>query len=473
MKRHWILGAAVSVALAGYALAPAVAQTRAVPDSRDQVLLSFSPVVKRAAPAVVNIYTKRVVRQQVGSALLNDPLFRQFFGDRVPQGLSRERVQNSLGSGVILQADGLIVTNNHVIEGADEITVVMSDRREFAAQVVRRDERTDLAVLKVDTGAERLPVLELRDSDSVEVGDLVLAIGNPFGVGQTVTSGIVSAVARTNTGISDYSFFIQTDAAINPGNSGGALVGMDGRLLGINTAIFSRSGGSIGIGFAIPANMVRTVLQGGANPNTRVVRAWFGAGTQPVTAELASSLGLARPGGALITDLYPGGPAERAGLRSGDVVTAIDGRPVEDPEALRYRIATLPIGSTARLQVQRRGAVTDASLTAVAPPEVPARETTQLRGNHPMAGATVANLSPALADELGLPVTARGVIVTDVPRGSNAARLRLQPGDIVVDINRQEIDSVRGLRTALEAGGQRWRISIRRGTETLTTVITP
>ncbi|MBX6368535.1 MAG: trypsin-like peptidase domain-containing protein, partial [Rhodospirillales bacterium] len=256
---------------------PSFAADRVLPDSREQIKLSFAPVVKRTAPAVVNVFSRRIVRRSgPPPGLFNDPLFRRFFGDAIPFGLPQERVQNSLGSGVLVARDGLIVTNNHVIDGADEIIVVLADRREFEAQIVRRDERTDLAVLKIDVGNEALPYLELGDSDSLEVGDLVLAIGNPFGVGQTVTSGIVSALARTQVGISDFRFFIQTDAAINPGNSGGALVDLDGKLVGINTAIYSRSGGSIGIGFAIPASMVRAVVAGAATGG-RVVRPWLGA----------------------------------------------------------------------------------------------------------------------------------------------------------------------------------------------------
>src|SRR5579863_5863988 len=239
-------------------MATADAQNRTPPASRELIQLSFAPVVKKAAPAVVNVYSRRVV--QTRSPFFDDPMFRQFFGDQSPFGLPRQRVQQSLGSGVILDARGFIVTNRHVIQAAEEITVVLSDRREFEAKLLVSDEHADLAILKIDAHGEPLPTLELGDSDQIEVGDLVLAIGNPFGVGQTVTSGIVSALARTGIG-SDVSSFIQTDAAINPGNSGGALVDLDGKLVGINTAIFSQSGGSVGIGFAIPAVLVRTVLE--------------------------------------------------------------------------------------------------------------------------------------------------------------------------------------------------------------------
>ena len=245
------------VALSGM---PALAET-SVPKSVGQMQLSFAPMVKTTAPAVVNVYSKTLATQDSQQGLFNDPFFRQFFGERGNFRRPRQRAENSLGSGVIVDAAGLIVTNNHVIRGGTDIRVVLADKREFAAKLLLADERSDLAILKIDVGEEELAALPFGDSDNLEVGDLVLAIGNPFGVGQTVTSGIVSALARTQVGISDYQFFIQTDAAINPGNSGGALVNMAGELVGINTAIFSRSGGSIGIGFSIPSNMVKTVVQ--------------------------------------------------------------------------------------------------------------------------------------------------------------------------------------------------------------------
>ncbi len=449
------------VALALIALAgalPAAAQ-RTVPESRDQLQLSYAPLVKRTAPAVVNIYARRIIRS-APSPLLNDPLFRRFFGDQFFG--EPERVQNSLGSGVIVDSGGVIVTNHHVIRGAEEITVILADRREFEASVLRTDERTDLAVLKIQTGGERLPFLTLADSDTLEVGDLVLAIGNPFGVGQTVTSGIVSALARTSIGISDYRFFIQTDAAINPGNSGGALVSMDGKLVGINSAIFSRDGGSNGIGFAIPANMVRTVVASGA-AGGRLVRPWLGASGQTVTAELAQSLGLARPAGVLLSDVHPDGPAAKAGLRRGDVVLAVGGHEVNDGEALRYRIATMSLGQTVELTTLRDGRKRDLSVTLVAPPEVPPRDATLLRGNQPLGGATVANLSPALADEMGLDPQVRGVIITEVRNGSPAQQIRLAPGDIVQRINDREIRTVDDLKKGLGGQPLPWRMRIKRG----------
>jgi Do/DeqQ family serine protease len=447
---------------------PVLAQTaepdggKAVPTSRDQVVLSFAPVVKQVAPAVVNIFTKRVVRQRSASPLFNDPFFKRFFGkDFGMLGVPRERIQSSLGSGVIVTADGLIVTNFHVIKGSDEITVVLPDRREFAATLVLGDERTDLAVLRIDAGGDPLPSVEFRDSDDVEVGDLVLAIGNPFGVGQTVTSGIVSATARTQVGISDYSFFIQTDAAINPGNSGGALVTLDGKLLGINTAIFSRGGGSVGIGFAIPANMVRTVVASAARGG-EIVRAWSGLTGQDLTQDLAEGFGLSHPGGILVSRIYPGGPADRAGVRPGDVVLALDGKQVDDENSLRYRIATRELGSMATLDVWRDRKKLSLDFPVEPAPETPPANETVLTGDHPLAGAVVANLSPALAEERDLRGAWEGVIVTKIARGSPANRLRFAPGDMLIAVNDYQVKDVAGLIAELDRPVTRWRISYSR-----------
>ncbi len=450
---------------------PGWAQTRAIPRNPAEIQLSFAPLVKRTAPAVVNIFSRRTVRT-VPSPLLNDPFFRRFFGDQFPGAGGTERVQNALGSGVIVDSAGIIVTNHHVVRGGDEITVVLADRREFEATILRTDERTDLAVLRIDPGSEKLPALELRDSDELEVGDLVLAIGNPFGVGQTVTSGIVSALARTMVGIADYRFFIQTDAAINPGNSGGALVSMDGRLVGINTAIFARDGGgSIGIGFAIPTNMVRTVVAG-VGAGGKLVRPWFGASGQSVTAELAPTVGLSRPSGVLLSEIHPGSPAERAGLRRGDVVLQVEGREVPDAESLRFRVATNPIGSTVKITSWREGKERVGELTLIAPPEIPPREATPMRGTHPLAGATLANLSPALAEELGLSdIPPRGVIITELRRGTPASQIRLQPGDVVLRINDREIKTVDDARRIATSAALPWRLAIRRGERVLNLVV--
>jgi len=450
-------------------LAPASAQTRVPPRDRELIRLSFAPVVKKAAPAVVNVYARRVVRGTAGpAALLNDPLWRHFFGDQSPFGVPRERVENSLGSGVIVDGHGLIMTNHHVIQNAQEILVVLADRREFEARVLLSDERADLAVLKIAPHDELLPTIEIGDSDQLEVGDLVLAIGNPFGVGQTVTSGIVSGLARTAVGIGDFRSFIQTDAAINPGNSGGALIDLDGRLVGINTAIFSRSGGSIGIGFAIPTNMVRIVLQAASNGG-RIVRPWLGASGQGVTADLAASLGLPRPEGVLLKEVVPGSPAAQAGLRVGDVVLAIEGHEIEDPESLRFRIATLPLNAAARISLWRGGARRDVVATVAPPPEQPPRQVTPLTGRHPLSGATVANLNPAFADELGLDAAQRGVVVTHLESASVAERIGLQHGDILVNLNKRPIESVTQLQQLLAATPPPWVVTYRHGDRLITT----
>src|SRR5437763_2829206 len=315
----------------------ALAQQRQVPASVGQLELSFAPIVKRVAPAVVNVYAARIVANN--NPFLADPFFRQFFG-AVP----REQVERSLGSGVIVDPAGLVVTNYHVIDGASQVKVALADKREFEADIVLKDQRSDLAVLRVKGAKERFPTLQFADSDELQVGDVVLAIGDPFGVGQTVTHGIVSAVARTQVGISDHQFFIQTDAAINPGNSGGALVDMAGRLVGINTAIFSRSGGSQGVGFAIPATMVRLVVSSARSGGSAVKRPWLGAKLQALTPELSQAFNLQRPSGVVITSVTDKGPAAQAGLKAGDVIVAVGAQAVDDPNAFDYRFTTHELG---------------------------------------------------------------------------------------------------------------------------------
>jgi Do/DeqQ family serine protease len=452
--------AILAAALLVLAVPFAQAEDKTVPSSAGEMQMSFSPIVKRTAPAVVNVYAQRITVAQ-GNRFFEDPFFRRFFGDDGSFGRPRERVQNSLGSGVIVDPNGLIVTNNHVIAGGTDIKVVLADRREFEARVLLTDERTDLAVLKIDVQDEALPALQLGDSDALDVGDLVLAIGNPFGVGQTVTSGIVSALARTQVGVSDYQFFIQTDAAINPGNSGGALVNVRGELVGINTAIFSRSGGSIGIGFAIPTNMVKTVVATAESGSAAIKRPWLGAELQDVTSDIATSLGMARPEGALIVSLHPQSPLATSGLRRGDVILAIEGKPVESAQELGYRVATTPIGATTIVEYQRKGDRRETQVTMMAAPETVDRQDTLLEGRNPLAGAVAANLSPAVADELGLAAETQGVAITRLQAGP--AQRFFKRGDIVLEVNGLAITNVEALRQVLEGDARMWRIAIDRG----------
>jgi len=465
LGRYLVAGFAFVCAVISAASTEAQTASSRVPQSRAEIQLSFAPLVRQVAPAVVNVYTRKVERVVQRSPLLDDPVFRRFFGDRDLQGVPRERVAQSLGSGVIVEADGVIVTNNHVVEGATEIVVALSDRREFEAKLIASDSRSDLAVLRIDPRGEVLPALEFRDSDDVEVGDLVLAIGNPFGVGQTVTQGIISALGRTDVGDLDTQSFIQTDAAINPGNSGGALVTLDGRLVGINTAIFSQSGGSVGIGFAIPANLVASTVAS-ALSGKGIRRPWFGAQGNPVTAEIAQGLGMERPAGVLVGQIYPKGSADRAGLRTGDVILRVDGREVNDPRALKFRIATRKLGETAKLQVLRQGKLREVSIPLIEAPETPPRDITQLGGNQPLAGATVANLSPAFGEELGIEALTKGVIVLSLVPGSPASRIRLRPGDLVLNVNGTDIATVADLQRALRTTPGQWSLVLQRGGQT-------
>ena len=447
-------------ALAVLLAPPAFAQDRQidrqVPSSLGQLQLSYAPIVKRVAPAVVNVYAAHVVENQ--NPFMADPFFRQFFGGGMPQ----ELVQRSLGSGVIVDPSGLIVTNYHVIADASEVKIALADKREFAAEIVLKDQRSDLAVLRIKGANERFPTLQFANSDDLQVGDVVLAIGDPFGVGQTVTHGIVSAVARTQVGISDYQFFIQTDAAINPGNSGGALVDMNGRLVGINSAIYSRSGGSQGIGFAIPANGVRVVVASAQGGSSAVRRAWLGAKLQEVTPEIADSLGLKRPSGALIANLVAGSPAARAGLKTGDLIVSIDGIDVEDPNGFDYRFATKPLGGAAQVGVVRQGKSFVVPVSLEPLPDTP-RDEIEIKNRSPFAGVTVSNLSPALADELQLDPQTEGVAITSVADGSTAQGIGFRKGDIVVSVNGQKIAKSGDLQKATDSGGHAWRVTIVRG----------
>ena len=421
---------------------------RAAPSSRGEVQLSFAPVAAQAGPAVVNVYAQRVVR----GGMSRDPFFGRFGAPRVEQ---------SLGSGVIVRADGVIVTNNHVIEGAQSLKVVLSDRREFDAELVLADPRVDLAVLRINAASERLPILPFSDTHNLQVGDLVLAIGNPFGLQQTVTSGIISALARTEVGVSDYAFFIQTDAAINRGNSGGALVDMNGTLVGINSAIFSEGGGSNGIGFAIPSEMVRRVVESAVSGGRTVVRPWLGARLQNVTQELARSMGLARPEGVLVTELYPRAAGERAGLRNGDIILSVAGTEVRDDGGVRYQFATQRPGARVQLLVLRGGRQTTLTATAEAPPGG-APEARELSGRHPLSGATVVTLTPATAETAGLDPFADGVYIQALDRRGIAARQGFRPGDIIDAINGQPVRDAAQLDRALTQA-RAWVLGVERG----------
>ena len=430
---------------------PLAAETR-VPQDQVEIQMGFAPLVKQAAPAVVNIYAKRIVQARQ-SPFHNDPFFRDLFRDF---GTARPQVQNSLGSGVILSEDGFAVSNYHVVGGATDIRVVLNDRREFDARVLLADEEADLAIMQLE-GADNLPALDLRDSDTLEVGELVLAIGNPFGIGQTVSSGIVSGLARSGAFLgSGRGYFIQTDAAINPGNSGGALVDMAGRLAGINSAILTRSGGSNGIGFAIPANLVQRFVEQARAGKGRFERPWAGITGQAVDAALAEGLGMGLPVGVVLTDLHPGSPFRKAGLDVGDVITELEGEPVNSPQEMLFRMSAEGIGGEMQITYLREGDAKQATIPLVAAPETPARAPVTVGERRVLAGLSAININPAVAAEYGLPQAARGVLVTDP--GRVAGQVGLRPGDILLRINDTEITETEDLRRATRADTRGWHI---------------
>ena len=444
-----------SVALL-FAFAPLRAEEiKQVPENTAEMQLSFAPLVKKTATAVVNVYAdKRVTPFYSG-----DPFFDEFFGQQMP---NRGQKQSSLGSGVIVSSDGLIVTNNHVIANADDIRVALSDGREFAAKLVLKDDRLDLAVLRIQAPGGGFSFLAVGDSDAVEVGDLVLAIGNPFGVGQTVTSGIVSGLARNKIGGGDFSFFIQTDASINPGNSGGGLINMKGELIGINTAIVSSGGGSNGIGFAIPANLVKVFIAAAQGGEQGFTRPYVGASFEPVTPDMAEALGLKIARGALVSKVIADSPADKAGLKPGEVITAVNGHAVEHPDALGYRLTTSGLGTTVKLTVSDNGEQHEVSLKLERAPESRPKDERQIDGRNPFAGLLVANLSPKLAEDLQMSVDLQGVVVEDVARGSPAARLGFAPRDLVINVNGVDIDSTERLQSVIDGTPDLWRVEIER-----------
>jgi len=451
--------ALVSATLPGYAQ-----EQKVVPRSKADMGFSFAPVVKRAAPAVVNIYTRsQVTVQENASPFMNDPFFRQFFGHNFAfPGRTKEQIVSSLGSGVIINSKGFIVTSHHVIRDAQQIKVILSNKEEFDAKVVVKDPQSDLAFLKIETD-EPLPYIEMSNSDTLEVGDLVLAIGNPFGVGQTVTNGIISALARKAAGVSDYQFFIQTDAAINPGNSGGALVTMDGKLAGINTAIYSKTGGSQGIGFAIPANMIRSLLTSKVEGG-RIIHPWLGIAVQPVTHEMADSIGLKSVQGVIVRKIYPDSPADKSGVKVGDVVLTLNDAGISSEQDLQYRLALSRIGMASKVKLVRGGAEQEMDIVLAAPPETPARDLRKLEGFNPFNGLTVANLSPALAVELGMDDdVARGVTVVEVGKVKQSITVGWRRGDILLEINGTRITDTAQLEKLVKTIDHGWKIVYARG----------
>lgn len=452
MKRILIL---LSMAITSLG-APLVADTR-VPENQAQISLSFAPLVKQAAPAVVNIYAKRIVQTRT-SPFAGDPFFQNFFGDLGP---ARPRVQNSLGSGVILSSDGYMVSNFHVVGGASDIRVVLKDRREFSADVLLGDKASDLAILRLKDASD-LPFLPLRDSDTVEVGELTLAIGNPFGVGQTVSSGIISGLARSGavTG-SERGYFMQTDAPINPGNSGGALIGMDGALIGVNTSIVSRSGGSNGIGFAIPASLVGQFVVQARAGQTQFKRPWAGMVGQTVDADLAGSLGLSRAGGMAITQVQEGSPFAEVGLGVGDVIIAASGREVNSPSEMLYYMTIAGIGAEIDVTAVRDGDARDYTVAMIGPPELPPREEMTFGDDDLLRGLKIGNVNPAVLAEHQLPILPSGVVVLDP--GTVAPRVGLQRGDILRELDGAVIERPQDVLDALAKARRSVSMVVERG----------
>jgi serine protease Do len=472
--RRWVATVVVLVALAGGALlsqgarnwtdhtvfgaprAPIAITQNALPVSLGNFANGFSAVLKPALPAVVNISSSRVVkggRNQM-SPMFNDPFFRQFFGDQFGQGEVRPQREQSLGSGVIVSSDGTILTNNHVIDGATDIKVFLNDKREFQAKLVGTDPKTDIAVLKID--ASNLPTLPLGDSNQLQVGDLIFAIGDPFGVGETATMGIVSATGRGGFGIESYENFIQTDAAINPGNSGGAMIDIHGNLVGINTAILSHGGGmsgqggNEGVGFAIPVSMAKPVMDQ-ILTHGKVVRGYLGVRIQDLTPELARAFGLKDSGGVLIGDVSSGTPAAQAGLKKGDVILQVNGQPVNASNQLRVQISQFAPGTPIKLQIWRNGGKQDVSLKLAELSEKEEKQATGETSGAALEGVQVQDLTSDISQELNLPPGTRGVVVTSVDPSSPAATAQppLNRGDVIQEINHKPINNTSDYQQAM------------------------
>jgi Do/DeqQ family serine protease len=438
-------------------LAPLAASAQKVPSSAAEMQLSFVPLVKQATPAVVNIYAK-VMRTPRRTPLQSDPFFERFF--RTP-GQERPRVQNSLGSGVILSPDGIVVSNYHVVGMATEITVVLSDRREFSARVLLGDADSDLAILQLE-GAKDLPFLPLRASETVEVGELVLAIGNPFGVGQTVSSGIVSGLARSGAANgSGHGYFIQTDAPINPGNSGGALIDMTGQLIGVNTSILTRSGGSNGIGFAIPSDLVAAFVAQAQAGKTAFSQPWAGMNGQPVDSEIAASFGLERPEGIIVSGLHPVSPFAAAQVEIGDVIIAVDGQPVNSPAEMVFRMSVRGLGQSARVTIFRAGTEREIIVPLIEAPDTPARETLVLGRREVLEGTEMMRVNPAVMSEFNLPLDTSGVLVSEP--GPLGARVGLRQGDVIEAINNEPMVRPQDVARAFSARTRGYALTVKRG----------
>jgi serine protease Do len=429
---------------------------------------SYAPVLKNVLPSVVNISSSKVVKAGPEMNMQMDPLFRQFFGgEGSPFNAPKDRREKSLGSGVIVSPEGYILTNNHVVDGATDVRVTLSDKRELEAKIVGTDPKTDVAVLKID--ASNLKPITFGDSSKVEVGDTALAIGDPFGVGQTVTKGIISATGRGGLGIEDYEDFIQTDAPINPGNSGGALINDRGELVGINTAIISHgSGGSQGIGFAVPVNLAHQVMDQ-ILKSGKVVRAYMGILPQDMTPEMAKAFGEKEARGVVVGDVTPNSPAQEGGVQRGDIILQVNGKPVTDSNQLRMSISMMQPGTDVRLQVMRNGSEKDLSLKLA---EMPT-ETAKAESNgddestKALQGVEVANLTPHDAEQLGLPRSTTGVIVADVDPASKMADSGLQKGDVIQEVNHQQVKNVSEFQSAIKKAGDEPLLLVNREGRTL------
>ena len=433
--------------------------------------MGFAALFKPALPAVVSITSSRVVNTQQ-MPFFNDPFFQQFFGGQMPR-TPQEQRERGLGSGVIVSADGYILTNNHVIDKATDIKVMLPDKRTFSGKVVGADAKTDIAVVKIATTG--LPTITLGDSSKLEVGDYAFAIGNPFGVGETATMGIISATGRNGLDIEDYEDFIQTDAAINPGNSGGALLNARGELVGINTAILSgRSGGNQGIGFAIPINMAKYVMDQ-ILKNGKVIRGYIGVGIQEVTPDLAKAFNVPAEKGALVSSVEPGSPGDKAGLKRGDVVTELNGQPVKGNNDLRLKVGALAPGTVIHLKIDRDGKSQDVTVTlGEAPTGKSGRGGQGSVENSPMQGVQVDNLTDDIRQQLGLGPNVNGVVVTEVPQDSPAAEAALQRGDVIQQINRKPVNSVDDYeRLIREAGKEAVVLLVNRRGTTVFLVVQP